>query len=313
MFQNLDIDYTLNDEEIALINELGICNLAESRYNNVALLAATAGKKSEYADYEALKKELESVLTLNGTYVIDDAHRELTLLDEFFEKIKDGLKKSGGYWIISTSTYTVVTREEVESREEAIRRAGEEKVKDAEEAVDNAFKDENDKAKAEAEKKAEEEAKRLQEEADKKTAENEEKVKNDEKDLQDKIDDANDKIDNGETVNEDDLGHGTKFDDDYSDGNGNLDDSVTDITTDPIGASDPSDPLPDPNETGAEFDARSYSASYDYIESPEQSVYDGEEAYATKEISNEELADMLVEMMATAKEAETVKVYTHKM
>ena len=32
-----------------------------------------------------------------------------------------------------------------------------------------------------------------------------------------------------------------------------------------------------------------------------------------KEISNEELADMLVEMMATAKEAETVKVYTHKM
>ena len=151
MFQNLDIDYTLNDEEIALINELGICNLAESRYNNVALLAATAGKKSEYADYEALKKELESVLTLNGTYVIDDAHRELTLLDEFFEKIKDGLKKSGGYWIISTSTYTVVTREEVESREEAIRRAGEEKVKDAEEAVDNAFKDENDKAKAEAE------------------------------------------------------------------------------------------------------------------------------------------------------------------
>ena len=27
----------------------------------------------------------------------------------------------------------------------------------------------------------------------------------------------------------------------------------------------------------------------------------------------EELADMLVEMMATAKEAETVKVYTHKM
>lgn len=313
MFQNLDIDYTLNDEEIALINELGICNLAESRYNNVALLAATAGKKSEYADYEALKKELESVLTLNGTYVIDDAHRELTLLDEFFEKIKDGLKKSGGYWIISTSTYTVVTREEVESREEAIRRAGEEKVKDAEEAVDNAFKDENDKAKAEAEKKAEEEAKRLQEEADKKTAENEEKVKNDEKDLQDKIDDANDKINNGETVNEDDLGHGTKFDDDYSDGNGNLDDSVTDITTDPIGASDPSDPLPDPNETGAEFDARSYSASYDYIESPEQSVYDGEEAYATKEISNEELADMLVEMMATAKEAETVKVYTHKM
>ena len=49
------------------------------------------------------------------------------------------------------------------------------------------------------------------------------------------------------------------------------------------------------------------------MESPEQSVYDGEEAYATKEISNEELADMLVEMMATAKEAETVKVYIHKM
>ena len=313
MFQNLDIDYTLNDEEIALINDLGICNLAESRYNNVALLAATAGKKSEYADYEALKMELESVLTLNGTYVIDDAHRELTLLDEFFEKIKDGLKKSGGYWVISTSTYTVVTREEVESREEAIKRAGEEKVKDAEDAVDEELKEENEKAKIDADKKAKKEAEKLQSEEDKKTAENEENVKKDEEDLQNKIDAANDKIDNGENVNEDDIGHGVDFDSDHSDSNGNLDDSVTDITTDPTGASDSTDPLPDPNQTGAEFDASFYSTSYDYIESSDQSIYVGEEAYGAKEITNEELADMIVEMMTTAKEAETAKVYTHKM
>ena len=82
--------------------------------------------------------------------------------------------------------------------------------------------------------------------------------------MQDRIDDANDQIDqnhdsdpsNDRPVNEDDFGdHNVHFDDDHQDGNGNLNDSVENITTDPTG--DQTDqPLPDPNVTGAAFDAQ---------------------------------------------------------
>ena len=81
--------------------------------------------------------------------------------------------------------------------------------------------------------------------------------------MQDRIDDANDQIDknhdddpsNDKPVNEEDFGdHNVDFYDDYEDGNGNLDDSVENITTDPEG-DQTGEPLPDPNETGEEFDA----------------------------------------------------------
>ena len=86
---------------------------------------------------------------------------------------------------------------------------------------------------------------------DKKADKVKQEVQDDEKDMNDKVNQANN---GGGTVNESDFGdHGVDFDDNHSDENGNLDDSVDNITTDPKG--DQSDePLPDPNVTGAEFD-----------------------------------------------------------
>lgn len=335
LFQNLSTDYTLTDEEIALMNELGACNLAGSKFSTVAILAATA-ENSDYADYEALKNELVNILIAGNNYVIDDAHREITLLDEFFEKIKDSLLANGGYWIFSTNTYVVVTREEVESREEAIRRAGKDKVEQAEKDADAALEEENEKARQEAEEKAKEEADRLQQEADKQTEENQDRVDDSDKDFQDRIDDANNS--NG-PINEGDLGHGTDFDDSHSDNNGNLDDSVTDITTDPTGAVDPGTPLPDPNETGAAFDnnyqepvsfvpttesyetsvvisepsTESYtpdSSDFQFVESAGQSVYEYEEPYAAMPLTNEQIAEAIVEAMASVEETSSTKVFT---
>ena len=103
----------------------------------------------------------------------------------------------------------------------------------------------------------------MQEEADKEAEKIEEEVKQDAADLEEKIEDANEQIQennsdndpsNDKPVNEDDLGHGVQFDEEHQDGDGNLNDSVENITTDPHGDETGND-FPDPNEMGAEFDA----------------------------------------------------------
>ena len=67
-------------------------------------------------------------------------------------------------------------------------------------------------------------------------------------------------IEKGKPVNERDFGdHNVDFDNDHSDDNGNLDNSVKDITTDGSGANNGA--LPDPNETGRKFDAAATGAS----------------------------------------------------
>ena len=102
----------------------------------------------------------------------------------------------------------------------------------------------------------------MQEEEDEHREELEEEVRQDEEDLQEDINDANEEIENGGTVNEDDFGdHDVDFDDDHSNENGDLDDSVTDITTDGDGAVDSDEPLPDPNLEEDEYNATSTSYS----------------------------------------------------
>ena len=92
------------------------------------------------------------------------------------------------------------------------------------------FGDENVESQEEADEKAEE----MQEEEDRKREEAEQEVEEDEEDYQDNIDNANNNNNNGGTVNEDDLGHGTDFDDDHSNGNGDLDYPVGLLTADEI-------------------------------------------------------------------------------
>ena len=82
---------------------------------------------------------------------------------------------------------------------------------------------------------------------DKKKQENQETADRNNQNLKDNIDAANENINNGGTVNEGDLGHGARFDNDHSNSNGDLNDSVKDITTNGSGAVDSNTPLPDPN------------------------------------------------------------------
>ena len=99
----------------------------------------------------------------------------------------------------------------------------------------------------------------LQDQADKDAEAIRDEIKQDEEDLQDKIDDANDTINNGGQVNEGDFGdHNVDFDDNHSSSDGTLDDSVSDVTTDGTGVGEE---LPDPNQSGSDFDANEPSYS----------------------------------------------------
>lgn len=295
LWQNLDVDHTLVDGEIDFLNDLGLCNYADKSFERAELIALTTPQDEDNPKYSQYQEAFEAYYRDHNIYYVDDEHRELTLLDSFQDAVNghfnivDGEDVSSYEGETSTSTEThtktsthtkttTTTHEETTTKNIPI-------TDEAKEQVDREIDEENARAKAEAERQAEEERRRLQEEADRQAEQVHEEVRQDDQDLQDKIDEANQQIDQNQSdhnpgndtpVNEGDLGHGVDFDDDHSDQNGNLDPSVGGITTDPSG--DQSDePLPDPNLTGADFDARgdsyysapvSYSSAVDeYVES----------------------------------------------
>ena len=95
------------------------------------------------------------------------------------------------------------------------------------------------------------------------------------------------------------------FDEDHSDENGNLDDSVENITTNGDG-DQTGEELPDPNQTGAEFDKKSpsgdsSSSTEQLEEAPSTSTSGtGDETY-----EYEELIDQLIEQEAAQSSTET--------
>ena len=131
--------------------------------------------------------------------------------------------------------------------------------------------------------------------------------------MQEDIEHANDTLEQGGTVNEGDFGdHDVDFDQDHSDSQGNLDGSVGSITEDGTGADQD---LPDPNETGKELDDN----EPDYSNRPEGTISGSpaESDFTTTDTSsqtmtNEEVADAIVEAMAAEDTAtdENVYVYT---
>ncbi len=281
MYQNLAIDHTLSDSAIEYFNDLGLCNLAYSSFEKAERATEDNEFDERFADYEKLSQLKIAELREKGYYVIDDIHRDLSLLTVFQENVNGHFDVIDGEWIyngdsvilsVETETHKEIVDQwqekhtktwkerkvtKTDDRDKAVDLAGEEKVKEAEDKVDEQIEKENEKERQEAEKRADEEQKKQQAEEDKHAEQVKEEVKQDEQDMQQKIDEANDKINNGETVNESDFGdHGVDFDENHSDENGNLDDSVENITTDGTGAHDANDPLPDPNETGKDFDKK---------------------------------------------------------
>lgn len=278
MWQNLDQDLTLDDTSIDFLNDIGLCNYAEKTFERIETIALSGTEDEKNPLYEQYKNAVEKMLTEKGIAVIDDEHRDLTKLQAFQDAVNWHFKEDGSleyseetsystdsYQTVSSYSDSTTTYSEDESRESV---SADEVPADERERLENEINSEidseNEQAKSDAEEKAEENRQEMQEEEDQNADRIEEEVKQDDQQLQDDIDKANDTIDsnnsdqdtsNDQQVNEDDF-HGTvDFDDDHSDSNGNLDDSVENITTSPSDDQTGQD-LPDPNETGAKFDAQ---------------------------------------------------------
>ena len=270
MWQNLDVDVTLDDMEVDFLNDLGLCNYADKSFERAETIALSHDADSSNPTYDDYKAAFERYFTRLGTYYIDDEHRELTKLDSFQNAVNwhfetDGWVRDGDTVVSVTESHDETyswTENETTYREE-ITETPKPITDSAKQEVDEQIEKENEEAKQQAEAAAEAERQRLQQEADKHTSEVEEEVKQDEGDLQDRINQANNQINhnnadhdptNDKPVNEDDLGHGVDFDDDHSNSQGDLDPSVENITTDSTGDMT-NEPLPDPNVTGKDFDA----------------------------------------------------------
>ena len=141
----------------------------------------------------------------------------------------------------------------------------------------------------------------MKEEADEEAERIEEEVAQDAADLEENIEDANEQIQennsdndpsNDNPVNEYDLGHGVQFDDEHQDGNGNLNDSVENITTDPHGDETGND-FPDPNEMGAEFDAAGEA-----MDDGEPKAAATERAANKVRLTNEEIVDLYIDYLS---------------
>lgn len=303
LYQNLAIDKTLQDKAVAYLNDIGVCNRANDVIEKAALVNLSASKNNDYIDYNILKQAKITELIDEDAYVVDDAHRDLSELDSFKNKVNVSFTYTNGtftgeYTTTTTKYRTATTSTTTTNRSQAVSSASENKVAAAERQASSRLDAENAQARREAEKAADAEVKRQQEQADAERRQQEEKIAQDEKDLQDKINQANKDINNGQTVNEDDFGdHNVDFDNDHSDNKGNLNDSVKDVTTDGTGDKT-NEPLPDPN---ADDKGNSNSSS-------DQPIYEYEEPYT---MTNEEKAAAIVEAMANAQTEEQAKVYTY--
>ena len=267
MYQNLETDVTLNDSEIDFLNDIGLCNYADDKFEKIETITLSSYEDKTNPSFDQFKNIIIADQLANFEYGIEDERRDLSQLDSFqnavnwhFLIVGEGTYEESSSTKTSSYTYTKSStsyRTEETRTEKPI-------TPEAKKEIDDKIAAENAEAKAKAEAEAAEKGKQLQADADKEKEKLEKEVAEDAADLQEKIDAANDQIEknhdsdptNDKPIYEDDLGHGVKFDDDHSDGNGKLNDSVEDITTDGQGAVKHDDPLPDPNATGAQFDAQ---------------------------------------------------------
>lgn len=270
IFQNIDVDYTLKDGEIDFINDIGLCNHADDKFERLETIMLGAYEDNENPLFEQYRNAIIAELKKDNNYVIDDAHRELSNLRRFQEVVNhDALWKhrttyTGHFGESYTDSYgeTTITWEEsstdytTTTTTETTTIPDEDKKK-----VDQATEDDNNNARKKAEEEAEAEARRQQEEENRRRKAIEDEIAEDDKNIEKDIDNINKTIDgnnkdtdssNNKPVNENDYDN-IDFDDNHSDKDGNLDDSVKNVTTDGSGANQD---LPDPNVTGAKFDTK---------------------------------------------------------
>lgn len=292
LFQNLDVDYTLdtienNISEIDFINDIGLCNHADDKFERLETIMLGSYEDNTNPLFEQYRNAIIAELTNNNNYVIDDAHRELANLRSF-QLIVNGENNnlgnySNAYSATTSGSYTSAssstTSTETTSWEESSTTTWEETTTETapipaseQAAIDAAIAQENERARQAAEDAAAAEAQRQQAVEDANAQNVNNQVQQENNQLQNDINNINNTINNGGTVNENNYSN-IDFDDNYTDSNGNLDGSVQNVTADGTGANQP---LPDPNVTGESFDAignqMSYNSAYE-VEQEESSSY----------------------------------------
>lgn len=349
LFQNLRVDETLNDKEVEFFNSVGLCNIADAHFRRIETTTLSSVSEDDKLPlYEQYRKALIGKYEKLGIYFIDDAHRELSQLERFKREIdprygehliggpQGGKPQQPGKPETHTETQIVETVVATETETETHTEHTEEEVPESEvpedireelqQQVDQELEQENEEAQQQAEQEAQQTQQEMQQQEDEHAAQVEQEVAQDEQQLQQDIEDANEQIDenhdddptNDEPVNEDDFGDAqVDFDDDHSDEQGNLDDSVQDITTDPTG--DQSDePMPDPEQTGAEFDANQPPAQeggngQEQPENPSTGTEGGEEFWVEEEPrSNSAAVDAYLASLENQQEEEHGYQYTRR-
>ena len=87
LFQNLETDYTLNDQEVKYFNEYGLCNIAKDMFQKVEFVLLNNSSEVTGVKYLEFKEQKIKELISSSRYVIDDAHRNLFELDAFMRAI----------------------------------------------------------------------------------------------------------------------------------------------------------------------------------------------------------------------------------
>lgn len=318
MYQNLKTDVTLNDMEIDFMNDIGLCNYADDKFERLETITLSSVEDNTNPLFEQFKKQIEKTIVTEFGTAITDEMRELTKLDSFQKAINWHFEIVGeNSYSESSSSYSYSNSysESSTSYRTEESRVSKPITPEAKKKIDDQIAKENETAKKQAEDAASKKAKELQGVEDKKAADVKKDVENENKKLQQDIDKANEKINNNNKdtdksndtpVNESDFGGKVDFDNNHSDANGNLDDSVENITTDGTGAYQASDPLPDPNETGAKFDSQAGTFYGDNGYTFSGSIYEYNTSY-----SNEEIVDSYINNMVDSDYEEEAYQYTY--
>lgn len=269
IFQNLGNEIedlnTLPQLEISFLNDLSLCNHVDDKFERIETIMLGAYEDDKNPLFDQYRNAIITDLVTSNDHVIDDEHRELSNLRRFQQIVNhDPLWKhrNGEYngessanenykssietstWEETTTTSKTVT--DIEPVDIPI---------DKQKEVDEKTSQENDNEKRKAEVEAERERKHQQQEEDKNKKDIQKDIEEDNKKTQKDIDNANNQINNNnkdtntsndKPVNEKDINN-VDISDEYTDKDGNINDSVKNITTDGDGYEED---LPDPNKTG---------------------------------------------------------------
>jgi len=280
LFQNLEIDNTLSKEAITYFNNLDLNNYVNNKFSEyeAIILVSKSNKKSPY--YNLFKEQKILELEAKNQYYIDNEIRDLSKLTVF----NDILSKNNPY----SEAYMKNQETELEHNTTNQQSSSKNNIEYLQQEIDNIINKENEQEKASAEKKAQEKEKELQNKENDKKEKLKQEVKKENDKTKDTINKINEKINDDKTVDEKDYEEVIIIDDEYTDDDKNLDDCVIDITTDKDDTID---------ETLPQLEEETRYSDQNIIETE-------------TELTDEQIADMIIKSMTEQKSTDSVKVYT---